>query len=138
MRHMYHIIYTSTKFSTIPLSARKRVFTSSCHAGKTSKSCKASKPSMTTFDFWSDKTIWQRTRINTLRCLVGCTAGDFSTMWYLQSAHPSMSAITCTAISMVRFRAYVISKLKYLIVESCRLLALQRPLHLKLFCYNAL
>ncbi|KAI8575291.1 hypothetical protein K450DRAFT_262451 [Umbelopsis ramanniana AG] len=98
---MYHIFHTCKKSSTLLLLTPKRVFTSSCHAEKSSKSCKAAKPSMVTLDFWSDKTTWQRTRINTLRCLVGCTAGDFSTMWYLQSAYPSMPALTCTAMSMV-------------------------------------
>lgn len=33
--------------------------------------------------------------LNTTRCLIGCTIGDFSSMWYLQAVYPdlSMSAI---------------------------------------------
>lgn len=37
--------------------------------------------------------------INTLRCLVGCTVGDFSAMWYLQAAHPELGIGTVMAIS---------------------------------------
>jgi hypothetical protein len=29
--------------------------------------------------------------INTSRCLVGCSLGDLSTMWYLMTYHPTMS-----------------------------------------------
>jgi len=29
--------------------------------------------------------------INTSRCLVGCSLGDLSTMWYLMAYHPEMS-----------------------------------------------
>ncbi|KAI8876521.1 hypothetical protein K501DRAFT_338026 [Backusella circina FSU 941] len=50
--------------------------------------------------FWSDPVTWQRTRVNTLRCLVGCTTGDFGTMWYLQLNHPTLSPVLCTAAAM--------------------------------------
>lgn len=41
--------------------------------------------SLSSADFWRSKETWRRARINTLRCLVGCTLGDLSAMWFLQS-----------------------------------------------------
>jgi hypothetical protein len=40
--------------------------------------------SMRTPGFWTSRRAWKRAGINTLRCLVGCTVGDFSMLWYLQ------------------------------------------------------
>lgn len=40
--------------------------------------------------FWSSREVWKRARVNTLRCLVGCTLGDFSTMWFLQTHYPHL------------------------------------------------
>lgn len=40
--------------------------------------------------FWAHRSTWKRAGINTLRCLVGCTAGDFSTMWLLQTFYPEL------------------------------------------------
>ncbi|KAK4516510.1 uncharacterized protein ATC70_011482 [Mucor velutinosus] len=56
---------------------------------------------ITSVKFWSDPLTWQRTRVNTLRCLIGCTTGDFSAMWYLQYNYPEMSPIYSTAAAMV-------------------------------------
>ncbi|KAF9700526.1 hypothetical protein EKO04_001284 [Ascochyta lentis] len=44
--------------------------------------------------------IWKRAGINTLRCLIGCTAGDFAAMWYLQSFHADLGLTTIMALSM--------------------------------------
>lgn len=41
-------------------------------------------------DFWMSTFVWKRAAINTLRCLIGCTLGDFSTMWFLQVHYPSL------------------------------------------------
>lgn len=41
-------------------------------------------------DFWTCKSTWRRARINTLRCLVGCTIGDFSALWILQTFYPTL------------------------------------------------
>ncbi|ORZ13156.1 hypothetical protein BCR42DRAFT_419298 [Absidia repens] len=50
--------------------------------------------------FWNDPTTWQRTRVNTLRCLVGCTTGDFAAMWYLQYHYPTMSPVYSMAAAV--------------------------------------
>ncbi len=49
--------------------------------------------------FWSSKPIWKRASINTFRCLVGCTLGDFSALWFLQAFHPNLGVGTIMAIS---------------------------------------
>lgn len=49
--------------------------------------------------FWSSRPVWRRALINTLRCLVGCTAGDFSAMWYLQYYHPDLGMGSTMAVS---------------------------------------
>ncbi|GFF21921.1 hypothetical protein IFM61606_08204 [Aspergillus udagawae] len=51
--------------------------------------------SVLTLSFWSSKTGWKRAAVNTLRCLAGCTLGDFSALWVLQSfyGHWGMGAI---------------------------------------------
>ncbi|GAA5798112.1 hypothetical protein HPULCUR_003512 [Helicostylum pulchrum] len=70
---------------------------------RNSSTCQKSKEDKTPIistKFWSDPVTWQRTRINTLRCLLGCTVGDFSTMWYLQLNHPDLSPIITTAAAM--------------------------------------
>lgn len=40
--------------------------------------------------FWACKSTWRRARINTLRCLFGCTIGDFSALWILQTFYPGL------------------------------------------------
>lgn len=51
------------------------------------------------FGFWMSKEVWKRSGINTFRCLIGCTTGDFATMWYLQSLHPGLSTVTTMSLS---------------------------------------
>ncbi|KAF3278453.1 hypothetical protein TWF970_004466 [Orbilia oligospora] len=50
--------------------------------------------------FWSSRQTWNRAMVNTFRCLVGCTAGDFSAMWYLQAFHPEIGIGSIMAVSM--------------------------------------
>lgn len=59
----------------------------------------ASPPSMSSPSFWASKPVWRRAGVNTLRCLVGCTIGDFSSMWYLQAFYPDMGIEPIMAIS---------------------------------------
>lgn len=64
-----------------------------------SKKEKSLPPSALSRDFWTSKQTWRRSGINTFRCLVGCTLGDFSAMWYLQAFHPEMGMESVMAIS---------------------------------------
>lgn len=54
---------------------------------------------LTSREFWSSRPTWRRAGVNTLRCLVGCTAGDFSAMWYLQAFHPDLGVGAIMALS---------------------------------------
>ncbi|PWY74945.1 hypothetical protein BO83DRAFT_436955 [Aspergillus eucalypticola CBS 122712] len=63
--------------------------------GNTSPSCSTTteqpqSPNPLTFNFWTTKPAWKRASINTLRCLVGCTLGDFSALWILQTYYPHL------------------------------------------------
>lgn len=49
--------------------------------------------------FWACRHTWKRARINTLRCLVGCTVGDLSTFWALQTFLPEMGMGPMMALS---------------------------------------
>lgn len=53
----------------------------------------------TSLGFWTCKSTWRRAAINTSRCLVGCTLGDFSTMWSLQTFCPEFGMGAIMAIS---------------------------------------
>ncbi|RDI84463.1 hypothetical protein Vi05172_g5662 [Venturia inaequalis] len=61
---------------------------------------KIQSPKITQLAFWQSKSSWQRAAINTFRCLIGCTAGDFSAMWTLQSFYPEIGMPSIMAISM--------------------------------------
>ncbi|CDM28579.1 Domain of unknown function DUF4396 [Penicillium roqueforti FM164] len=50
--------------------------------------------------FWTCRSTWKRAGINTLRCLVGCTTGDFSSLWILQTYYPEMGMSSAMALSM--------------------------------------
>jgi hypothetical protein len=49
--------------------------------------------------FWSCRGTWRRAGVNTLRCLVGCTVGDFSALWTLQTYAPGLGMSTIMALS---------------------------------------
>lgn len=69
---------------------------SSCqHASAT----KSTIPPMTDLSFWTLRSAWRRASLHTLRCLVGCTVGDFSAMWTLQTMYPELGVGTIMAIS---------------------------------------
>ncbi|KAF6798788.1 hypothetical protein CSOJ01_12629 [Colletotrichum sojae] len=65
-----------------------------------SKSKQPTPPPVLSWDFWASRPTWKRAAVNTFRCLVGCTLGDFSAMWYLQSFHSEMAVESVMAISM--------------------------------------
>ncbi|KAG9254388.1 uncharacterized protein F5Z01DRAFT_681438 [Emericellopsis atlantica] len=86
------LLIRNTQVLKSPMTVRSRP---SC----TPKSQKTSKPSPIP-GFWSSRSAWKRAAVNTTRCLVGCTIGDFSAMWYLQSAHPQLGITAIMALSM--------------------------------------
>ncbi|KAM0490232.1 hypothetical protein ACHAP8_011769 [Fusarium lateritium] len=56
--------------------------------------------SITSTEFWSSRAVWKRASVNTTRCLIGCTVGDFSAMWLLQAYYPELSMGIVMPISM--------------------------------------
>lgn len=49
--------------------------------------------------FWTCRGTWKRAGINTFRCLVGCTLGDFSALWALQTYTPDLGTGSIMALS---------------------------------------
>lgn len=62
-------------------------------------SARQSLPSVWTPGFWTRRSTWKRAGINTLRCLVGCTIGDFSALWMLQTYYPGLGMGTIMGVS---------------------------------------
>ncbi|KAL4899848.1 hypothetical protein BDW74DRAFT_183338 [Aspergillus multicolor] len=50
--------------------------------------------------FWTCRSTWRRAGLNTLRCLVGCTVGDFAALWTLQTYCPELGMGSIMAASM--------------------------------------
>lgn len=82
-----------------PAQACRSTQTPSCHkptsdTGNTTSCSTTTGPPQSqnhlTFKFWTTKSAWKRASINTLRCLVGCTLGDFSALWILQTYYPHL------------------------------------------------
>lgn len=69
-----------------------------CAKGK-EESPKNTAPPMTSLGFWGVKPAWKRASVNTLRCLVGCTTGDFAALWFLQAFYPDLGMTTIMAVS---------------------------------------
>jgi hypothetical protein len=85
-------------------SGSSRLRLESSHARRPAPCCsskppKALPPSTFSGEFWLSRPSWRRAGVNTLRCLVGCTLGDFSAMWYLQAFHPDMQMGIVMAVS---------------------------------------
>ncbi|EHK16212.1 uncharacterized protein TRIVIDRAFT_39766 [Trichoderma virens Gv29-8] len=74
-----------------------------CHAKKAGSAPSVASTSRSPWrlPFWSCRTTWRRAGINTLRCLAGCTLGDFSALWMLQTYYPELGMTTIMAASMV-------------------------------------
>ncbi|KAF4966909.1 hypothetical protein FSARC_5473 [Fusarium sarcochroum] len=62
-----------------------------------SESCMATRGGSS---FWNSRQTWKRASVNTTRCLIGCTLGDFTAMWLLQAYYPDLSMGIVMPISM--------------------------------------
>src|ERR1700761_6996652 len=49
-------------------------------------------------NLWTSHWAWRRAAINTLRRLLDCSIGNFSTMWYLQGHYPGLDIGTTMAL----------------------------------------
>ncbi|KAI1139715.1 hypothetical protein F5Y05DRAFT_379847 [Hypoxylon sp. FL0543] len=64
------------------------------------RTCVSHAPTPSSLQFWTSMSTWRRAAVNTFRCLVGCTSGDFSAMWFLQMFYPEMGVGPIMAIAM--------------------------------------
>lgn len=72
------------------------------------KGCPSTQPaSMTSKLFWSSGPTWKRASVNTTRCLIGCTLGDFSAMWFLQMYYSDLGMAPIMAISSKIFSRFI-------------------------------
>jgi hypothetical protein len=104
--------------SNLAWASRRDVFTSQrrlrCNKNESSTTLCSSEDkksaSLTIPQFWTSRATWKRAAVNTFRCLIGCTAGDFSAMWYLQLSHPALGMGTIMAISSASTLGYPVQK----------------------------
>src|SRR2546429_668645 len=86
--------------SNIPFSPMlRRPFLASDAIRYYSKPTESQPTSLLTLRFWSSPSAWRRAGVNTLRCLIGCSLGDLSTMWYLQAIYPQLDVGFVMALS---------------------------------------
>ncbi|KAF9973663.1 hypothetical protein BGZ73_003101 [Actinomortierella ambigua] len=89
----------SSKKDTSASTLSSASSSSSCHT-KGHHATTTVKPPTASLAFWSDLSSWQVASVNTFRCLVGCTLGDFGMLFYLQSHHPSMAPTVAMGLAM--------------------------------------
>ncbi|KAH7147747.1 hypothetical protein DER46DRAFT_564064 [Fusarium sp. MPI-SDFR-AT-0072] len=90
---------TATNVPSISISLQKHRTSSQC-CSKKNASQSSKPPTITSRDFWTLKSAWKRASVNTTRCLIGCTVGDFAAMWFLQAYYPGLSMGIVMPISM--------------------------------------
>ncbi|PYH98421.1 hypothetical protein BO71DRAFT_395220 [Aspergillus ellipticus CBS 707.79] len=87
-----------------PLSQRISPLTSTFTTSPPMQACPshspAPLPSPLQATFWTARSTWKRASLNTLRCLVGCTLGDFSMLWFLQAYYPALGMGAIMGASM--------------------------------------
>lgn len=64
-----------------------------------------------TRQFWRCRHTWRRAMVNTFRCLVGCSIGDLSVMYYLMAFHPDVDMMTSMGLSSESFPSLLFSGL---------------------------
>ena len=50
---------------------------------------------------WNCKSTWRKAKKNTLWCLIGCSIGDFGTIFYFQNVNHSLSNFDVMSIAVV-------------------------------------
>lgn len=81
--HIYTLPFQQS-FIPLPSSSKTR-FLYTSQVGPTKQQ------SVLNSAFWQCKRTWQRASINTLRCLFGCSIGDFGALWILQGGNFGLS-----------------------------------------------
>ncbi|KAK2818467.1 hypothetical protein FQN49_007871 [Arthroderma sp. PD_2] len=92
LRQLPRAIYSHKSLYAIPASATTI---------RPAHHCAKSQESLLSLGFWSSTPTWKRAGVNTFRCLIGCSMGDFSAMWFLQSCYPGIGTGLIMGIAMV-------------------------------------
>ena len=50
---------------------------------------------------WNNATNWKKAAYNTLRCLLGCSIGDFGTIFFFQAYYPATTVILVMTLAIV-------------------------------------
>ncbi len=50
---------------------------------------------------WNCKSTWRKAKKNTLWCLIGCSIGDFGTIFYFQNVNHSLSNFEVMSIAVI-------------------------------------
>lgn len=75
---------------------------STCSASSGTKGSQAADLHVSTAAFWlSAPDVWRRACLNTTRCLIGCSVGDLSTLWLLQTYAPELHIAAAVSASCV-------------------------------------
>ncbi|KAH7234831.1 uncharacterized protein BKA55DRAFT_623616 [Fusarium redolens] len=90
---------TAMTATSISIGLQKNRTSSQCCSKKNASQTPAP-VSMTSKAFWNSRPTWKRASVNTTRCLIGCTIGDFAAMWFLQAYYPGLSMGIVMPISM--------------------------------------
>ena len=53
------------------------------------------------FEFWTCLNTWKRSSKNTLWCLLGCSIGDFGTIYYFQITDHTFNTVQIMSLAMV-------------------------------------
>ncbi|RLM00737.1 hypothetical protein CFD26_108417 [Aspergillus turcosus] len=97
MHYAPHILTVHFPAENPPATFLKQILTK-CRSKKEKEN--ETRKSALSLSFWSSKTGWKRAAVNTLRCLAGCTLGDFSALWVLQSLYGHWGMGTIMGVSM--------------------------------------
>ncbi|KAL4777238.1 hypothetical protein BDW60DRAFT_172429 [Aspergillus nidulans var. acristatus] len=109
-RHISRLGGDSRAFLSVSAADRSRHIGEQRRNSSSKSACKAQSQansnqksdtsSLLTRRFWTCRSTWRRAGINTLRCLIGCTVGDFAALWTLQTYCPELGMGTIMAASM--------------------------------------
>jgi Domain of unknown function (DUF4396) len=100
-----HVIRpASTLKQSNPLETRLHQIHTRCgKAGPEPRECISNPPTTSTSwlrpQFWQSEPHWKRACLNTFRCLIGCTSGDFTALWILQSQFPDIGVAVTMGIA---------------------------------------
>ncbi|ODH27262.1 hypothetical protein ACO22_04259, partial [Paracoccidioides brasiliensis] len=99
-KSLYHLQPGYTRLGKLRITEARLPYPNRCYHNLKPNSPTNSPTSPFGLQFWSSRVIWRRALLNTLRCLIGCSIGDFSSMWFLQAQYPDLAVEAIMGVSM--------------------------------------